>query len=402
MDLIGVPPVRYWMKAGVALPKDGLPPASFHRKTCFQEIRHFFHVSPYNSPTDNSEGVPCGHSKVDILLEPLPFFSQQYWVPGSNVTIDEAMILFTGRSIHITKMPNKPVSQGYKLFCMAEKGYIWQFHPSLDAVGGDPVDVESPLLHLTDTGKIVHHLIRHLHQRHWKLSFNEYMDNVFKTQPLLAELRRMGIGVCGICRQQFWEFRKVLKVGKNAKLAYHFRSGAVDNGVAILLWIDSSPVTKMSTIHPLCGEDSLVLRMRKHPGNKSTNASGANSTFLPGEHQKELDIPVVVDDYNQQKVGVDVADQYWTHFDTQLISRCNWYPLLYCILETALINSLIIYRDLPANKEPTVDHFDFPLSIVHDLLRGGSASTMKSSSYIPASQKITRLAPPTQCWNTDC
>jgi len=72
----------------------------------------------------------------------------------------------------------------------------------------------------------------------------------------------------------------------------------------------SSPVTMMSTIHPLSGEDSLVLRMRKHPGNKSTNTSGANSTFLPGECQKELDIPVIVDAYNQHKVGVDVADQY--------------------------------------------------------------------------------------------
>jgi len=179
-------------------------------------------------------------------------------------------------------------------------------------------------------------------------------------------------------------------------MPYHFRSGAVNDGVVTLLWMDSSPVTMMSTIHPLSDEDSLVLRMRKHPGNKSINASGANSTFLPGERHKELDIPVIVDVYNQHKVGVDVADQYRTYFDTQLISRCNWYPLFYCILKTALINSLIIYRDLPAIKERTVNHFDFCLSIVHDLLQAGSPSTMKSSSSIPASQKITRSAPPTQ------
>jgi len=157
-----------------------------------------------------------------------------------------------------------------------------------------------------------------------------------------------------------------------------------------------SPVTMMSTIHPVSGEDSLVLRMRKHPGNKSTNASGANSTFLPGERQEELDIPVIVDAYNQHKVGVDVADQYRTYFDIQHISRHNWYPLFCWILETALINRLIIYRDLPANKECTVDRFGFRLSIVHDFLPVGSPSTMKSSSCIPASQKITRLAPPTQ------
>jgi len=109
------------MKDGVYLPKDGLPPAAYLDKTCFQEIHHFFHISPYNSPTETPEGLPCWHSKVDNVLEQLLFFSQQYQVPGSNVTIDEAMmILFRGRSIHITKMPNKPNSEGYKFFYVGE------------------------------------------------------------------------------------------------------------------------------------------------------------------------------------------------------------------------------------------------------------------------------------------
>jgi len=77
MGLIGVPPERYWMKDGVYLPKDGLLPASYIGKTRFQEIHRFFHVSPYNSPTETPEGLPCWLSKVDILLEQLRFFSQQ-------------------------------------------------------------------------------------------------------------------------------------------------------------------------------------------------------------------------------------------------------------------------------------------------------------------------------------
>jgi len=136
------------MQNEVYLPKDELPPAVYLGKTHFQEICCFFHVSPYNSPTETSEGPSGWHSKVDILLEQLQFFSQQYRVPGSNVTIDAAMFLFTGRSIHITKMPNKPISQEYKFFCRAEKGYVWEFFPSSNAVGGDPVDVESHLLPL--------------------------------------------------------------------------------------------------------------------------------------------------------------------------------------------------------------------------------------------------------------
>jgi len=38
MGLIGVPPERYWMKDGVYLPKDELPPAAYVGKCRFQEI----------------------------------------------------------------------------------------------------------------------------------------------------------------------------------------------------------------------------------------------------------------------------------------------------------------------------------------------------------------------------
>ena len=116
MGLNGVPPERYWMKDGVSLPQDGLPPVAYLGKTRFQDIRHFFHVSTFNSPTDCPECLPCWHSKVDILLEHLQFCLQRYLVPGCNVPIDEAKILFTDRSIHITKMQNMPICQGYKFF----------------------------------------------------------------------------------------------------------------------------------------------------------------------------------------------------------------------------------------------------------------------------------------------
>jgi len=128
---------------------------------------------------------------------------QQYQVPGSNVTIAEAMILFTGRAIHITMMPKKPISQGYKFFSMAEKGYVWEFHPSLKSVGGDPVAVKSCLVQLINTGEMIHHWIRRLHQRHRKLSSTIYMDKFFAAQPLPATLRRMGIAGCGSWMQQF-------------------------------------------------------------------------------------------------------------------------------------------------------------------------------------------------------
>jgi len=62
-------------------------------------------------------------------------------------------------------------------------------------------------------------------------------------------------------------------------------------------------------------------------------------------------------------------------------------------METALINIHIIYRDLPANKGHTVEHFDLHLATVHDFLQAGSASMMKSSSCIPATYKSVGRLP---------
>jgi hypothetical protein len=56
-----------------------------------------------------------------------------------------------------------------------------------------------------------------------------------------------------------------------------------------------------------------VLRIRKHSGRKSTNAQGANTIFKLDEYEKEISIPIMVDDYNHCKVGIDTHDQYQTY-----------------------------------------------------------------------------------------
>jgi len=81
-------------------------------------------------------------------------------------------------------------------------------------------------------------------------------------------------------------------------------------GVAELFRIDFQTILHFAD---LGGQDSLVRRMRKYLGNKCTNATGAKSTVLPGECQKEFDIRVIVNAYTQHKVGVDVANQYQSH-----------------------------------------------------------------------------------------
>jgi anaphase-promoting complex subunit 8 len=59
----------------------------------------------------------------------------QFYTPSSEVSIDELMVQYFGRSIHTYKMPSKPIQQGYKLFGIADHGYLYAFRWSSKAKG---------------------------------------------------------------------------------------------------------------------------------------------------------------------------------------------------------------------------------------------------------------------------
>ncbi|KAF1812442.1 pea pathogenicity protein, partial [Eremomyces bilateralis CBS 781.70] len=53
-----------------------------------------------------------------------------FWLPGTNLAVDEAMARFTGRAAEIVNIPSKPTPKGFKIWVLADQGYIldWLFH----------------------------------------------------------------------------------------------------------------------------------------------------------------------------------------------------------------------------------------------------------------------------------
>jgi Transposase IS4 len=109
--------------------------------------------------------------------------------------------------------------------------------------------------------------------------------------------------------------------------------------------MDNAPVTMLSTVHNIHGPDSHILTDRKRPRDTSSNVVRVQQLFNPREFVKELPIPSCIHDYNQFMGGVDIADQYRSYYTTQLIACRNWLPIFFWTLDTALINSFIIFRD---------------------------------------------------------
>ena len=60
-----------------------------------------------------------------LIATHLRIICKRLWHLGTHVTINEAMIAYRGRTKHTIRIKNKPTSEGYKVWVLAEAGYVW-------------------------------------------------------------------------------------------------------------------------------------------------------------------------------------------------------------------------------------------------------------------------------------
>ena len=90
-------------------------------------------------------------------------------------------------------MPNKPIKQGYKIFGIADHGYIYNWIWSSREKGLQDIFKHPDL---TNTGCLVRELALSLPRRYLTI----YLDNYFTSIPLFTELRAYNFGAVGITR----------------------------------------------------------------------------------------------------------------------------------------------------------------------------------------------------------
>jgi Transposase IS4 len=50
-----------------------------------------------------------------------------YWIPSTNLTVDEIMLEFGGRTTQKITIPGKPISIGFKIFALGDSGYTYNW-----------------------------------------------------------------------------------------------------------------------------------------------------------------------------------------------------------------------------------------------------------------------------------
>ena len=93
----------------------------------FRQIMRYFHVAPPLLSATQAPTTSRWFLKLSPLFELLRTKFKTYVVLGQNVSFDEMMVPFTGRSKHTLKMKNKPISEGFKLWALCNRSYTWDF-----------------------------------------------------------------------------------------------------------------------------------------------------------------------------------------------------------------------------------------------------------------------------------
>ncbi|OXV06134.1 hypothetical protein Egran_06098 [Elaphomyces granulatus] len=129
----------------------------------FENLKRYFHVSN-PTPKETEDNDSC----------------MQYRTPGINLSIDEMMVRFFGRSKNTFKAPNKPIKEGYKIFALCEAGYTCYFMWSSKSDSYGELQRQPDL---SPTESMVYQLARTLPKN---IPYVLYMDNLFTRGPSAA------------------------------------------------------------------------------------------------------------------------------------------------------------------------------------------------------------------------
>ena len=406
---------------------------------CWEQIDRFLRIS---KPTPSSSQSTV-FEKLDELSEHLRHAFKQYWTAGTHLTVDESIQRFQGRSAATVNIPSKPVPEGYKIWILANAGYVldWLFHAKGDKFG--PVDLDEFWTKEEGFSKTQAVVLDLLTQQGIS-DLNTHivwLDNLFTSARLLAILKDLGFGAAGTVRvtktkrdeyeekhgtpaqkQQKEKNRGLdttlsdLKLKYGAQIEWGRLYGAIseDGNVAQFAWKDQQVVLFMSTVHN--GRKKVeklrslpkhllmfvqVEKLRRRPAKTSTNARTSRAPF--GDLAvKKLPIPDFIDLYNHFMNGVDVADQLRCYYDTQRVHLKTWKPLWHFLLDTTVVNSYKIINTTElrpyAELRKHGSHRLFRMELIQELYDNSERIAQSSGGLQDHKKKeLTRLvrhAPP--------
>ena len=313
----------------------------------------FYKINRYLHLMDGNNMPPKGHPNYDPLYKVRSIIDHmkrkfgEWYIPEKCLSIDEAMIAYTGRLAFKQYIPSKPTKWGIKVFeiCESKSGYCMDFdvytgkerQPA--SVNGLGFDVISSLM-----------------QRYLNRFHHVFVDRFFSGVPIFEYLLGNNTYACGtvmLNRKGLPKQAKTTKLGRGASKFYQ----KADSNLVLTTWRDKRQVNILSTN---CGDD--------------VDENGR---------------PASVAVYNQFMGGVDLGDQLSQYYKIGRSGHKWWRYIMFFCINTAITNAWLLYKACHPNLRdaPVKTHMDFRLKLAEEL-KNGFSSRVRSIGRPPAHVRI--------------
>ena len=321
----------------------------------FEKISQYFHVS------DRESEPARGSPQYDKLFKIRPVMniveqqSVELYKPREHQAIDEGMIGYKGRESHVQYMPAKPVKRGVKVFCRcdSENGYLHQVEIYLGKANQNP----SPRGVYFD---VIDRLTKDIRGKYHRLFF----DNLYTGIPLLLFLLENQIYSTGTIRQNRKFVPGNWPRGKMSRGEHKAMQDSKHPHLTLTAWQDTKTVRVCSTAISPERVTHCIRRVR---------------SVLQRVNQ-----PLVLASYNKHYGGVDRFDQRRAKYRIGRFSRKSWKYLFHFYVNTAIINSWLLYCETSTRTKPSgrYEQLDYRTELLEELI-GGFSTKQKNHRVKP-------------------
>lgn len=312
----------------------------------FLKILRFLHLN------DNSTMKPRGHPEYDRLHKVRPLITmltgrfKDNYSPSRYLSIDESMVPFKGRSmLKQYIMPLKPVKRGFKVWvvCCAVTGYMC----AMEVYEGRKDNNE-----YADAG-LGEQVVLKLCDAFVGLGYCLFFDRFFDSLVLLTRLLAKKLFACGTLMANRKHYPKDKLKDDNNLETGDFDS-VMDGSISVTKWRDR-------------GKKCVLMASNMHNPADLTSVSRTNK-----EGRKEdIRCPKSIADYNKYMGGVHRFDQLLATYTVSWKSRRWWMKLFYYLLNAAIVNSYIVYRETAKKllkPKDILTHLEFRSKLADELI----------------------------------
>ncbi|KNB17655.1 hypothetical protein FOXG_22000 [Fusarium oxysporum f. sp. lycopersici 4287] len=320
----------------------------------FELITRYFRTFDHtNLDVSDERDLPKTFPAAEEWSKHIQRVSIELYLPGTNLTVDECMVPFTGRSKETTLVKGKPTPVGFKIWVIAQQGCFlqWLWHVKASPVVPATIKLKIPKpygkkgklqteIPLSNTQSVVVHLLKRLSTP----THHVFTDNLFSSPRLFRLLRQLGYGATGTAHPNCGITAAMKQIKETGKLPDG--KPLLYNKVLQVAWKDSSVVLFLITVH---GEAPLnrTPKKRKLPAKRGTKAEAQRlKEVFNGDQSRIIPIPSIAAQYNDEMNHVDRGDQIRSYTSYQhRFRRGPWQALLWSfLLDVALVNSFILQK----------------------------------------------------------